>query len=318
MSDLDALLRAVLGRPDDDTPRLVFADALDDLGEAERAAFVRCQVELARLPKRPTGNCRCDGGGTVCGTCRDERDWDEVAEPLQRRERELLAAIGCGPGQDVEVLPGLRIPSLALAYTRGFIESLTVTGAIWVAHGDTIRLSHPVRRVVLTTVPAVVYDDPQDPVLMRFPDRTEWRSVGRFDGPQGHADRVRRLFDSEWPDIIFELPPTPVAFEVPEPPPEQTILWSIEVVRQADIGDGFVRPGRPEGRLTGVFQPPTNYFHRGQVIGPLVARSRDGGQWQITRALVRDIRHNESPNLIINTEVDAVTDGPFTRQDDPQ
>lgn len=48
MSDLDALYRAVLDRPDDDTPRLVYADALDDLGDAARAAFVRGQVEAAR------------------------------------------------------------------------------------------------------------------------------------------------------------------------------------------------------------------------------------------------------------------------------
>ncbi|MFO0798963.1 MAG: TIGR02996 domain-containing protein [Gemmataceae bacterium] len=48
MSDLDALVRAVLDRPDDDTPRLVYADALDDLSVAGRAAFVRLQVEAAR------------------------------------------------------------------------------------------------------------------------------------------------------------------------------------------------------------------------------------------------------------------------------
>lgn len=48
MTDLEALHHAVLDRPDDDTPRLVYADALDDLGYADRAAFVRDQVEAAR------------------------------------------------------------------------------------------------------------------------------------------------------------------------------------------------------------------------------------------------------------------------------
>ena len=48
MSDLDALFRAVLDRPDDDTPRLVYADALDDHGAADRAAFIRRQVAAAR------------------------------------------------------------------------------------------------------------------------------------------------------------------------------------------------------------------------------------------------------------------------------
>jgi len=51
MTDLDALLRAVLDHPDDDTPRLIYADALEDVGGSERAAFIRTQVELARLPE---------------------------------------------------------------------------------------------------------------------------------------------------------------------------------------------------------------------------------------------------------------------------
>lgn len=56
MTDLDALYAAVLDRPDDDTPRLVCADALDDLMTPEamaRAEFIRVQCELARLPDEP-------------------------------------------------------------------------------------------------------------------------------------------------------------------------------------------------------------------------------------------------------------------------
>lgn len=49
MSDGDALLAAVKATPDDDTPRLVYADWLDDCGEGDRAAFIRVQVELARV-----------------------------------------------------------------------------------------------------------------------------------------------------------------------------------------------------------------------------------------------------------------------------
>ncbi|MBX9627669.1 MAG: TIGR02996 domain-containing protein [Gemmataceae bacterium] len=48
MSVLDALYQAILAAPADDTPRLVYADALEDAGQPERAAFVRGQVELAR------------------------------------------------------------------------------------------------------------------------------------------------------------------------------------------------------------------------------------------------------------------------------
>lgn len=54
-SDERALHAAILAAPDDDTPRLVFADWLDEHGEPERAEFIRVQCELYRLgPARRT------------------------------------------------------------------------------------------------------------------------------------------------------------------------------------------------------------------------------------------------------------------------
>jgi uncharacterized protein (TIGR02996 family) len=50
MSDGDALLRAILDNPDDDAPRYVYADWLDENGQPERAEFIRAQLQLARLP----------------------------------------------------------------------------------------------------------------------------------------------------------------------------------------------------------------------------------------------------------------------------
>ena len=47
MTDRDALLAAILAHPDEDTPRLMFADWLKDNGEADRGEFVRLQVEAA-------------------------------------------------------------------------------------------------------------------------------------------------------------------------------------------------------------------------------------------------------------------------------
>lgn len=49
MSDEIAFIRAARAQPDDDTLRLVYADWLDEQGEATRAAFVRLQVRRARL-----------------------------------------------------------------------------------------------------------------------------------------------------------------------------------------------------------------------------------------------------------------------------
>jgi uncharacterized protein (TIGR02996 family) len=52
-----AFLRDIHERPHDDTPRLVYADWLDEIGRPERAEFIRVQCRLAELvtghPERP-------------------------------------------------------------------------------------------------------------------------------------------------------------------------------------------------------------------------------------------------------------------------
>lgn len=47
----DALYRAICAHPDEDTPRLVFADLVEEAGDGARAAFIREQVALARVPE---------------------------------------------------------------------------------------------------------------------------------------------------------------------------------------------------------------------------------------------------------------------------
>ncbi|MBN9521269.1 TIGR02996 domain-containing protein [bacterium] len=80
-----AILDAIVAAPDEDTPRLVYADWCDDNGLAERAEFVRVQVERARLPA-----------------------WDAAQVPLRLRERELLHRYGEGWLAEMPAVPGAR------------------------------------------------------------------------------------------------------------------------------------------------------------------------------------------------------------------
>ncbi|HJZ56563.1 MAG TPA: TIGR02996 domain-containing protein [Gemmataceae bacterium] len=48
--DRDALYQAICAHPNEDTPRLAFADLVEEEGDCARAAFIRTQVELARTP----------------------------------------------------------------------------------------------------------------------------------------------------------------------------------------------------------------------------------------------------------------------------
>ena len=50
MNQDDAFRQAISEKPDDDAPRLVYADWLEEHGDADRAEFIRVQCRLARLP----------------------------------------------------------------------------------------------------------------------------------------------------------------------------------------------------------------------------------------------------------------------------
>lgn len=82
MTDADALLASILDRPDDDLPRLVFADWLDEQGnesDAARAAFIRVGCEIAELERERVRRFNdaidwkeCTGiSATWCGNCGD-------------------------------------------------------------------------------------------------------------------------------------------------------------------------------------------------------------------------------------------------------
>ncbi|HEY1186640.1 MAG TPA: TIGR02996 domain-containing protein [Gemmata sp.] len=48
-ADEQALLAAVIAHPDEDTPRLIYADWLDEHDQPERAEFIRAQIAVTRL-----------------------------------------------------------------------------------------------------------------------------------------------------------------------------------------------------------------------------------------------------------------------------
>lgn len=52
LAEHEAFLRAIFDAHDDDTPRLVYADFLQESGEPERAELIRVQCQLAALQRR--------------------------------------------------------------------------------------------------------------------------------------------------------------------------------------------------------------------------------------------------------------------------
>jgi uncharacterized protein (TIGR02996 family) len=113
MSDRQALLRSVVAAPDDDAPRLVFADWLDENGAPERAEFIRVQCRLAQ-------------SGVA----------DPAYEALRDREAELWAAHG-----SEWAAPFARFGA-ELTFRRGFPDSARMSAEDFLRHGaELLRLS---------------------------------------------------------------------------------------------------------------------------------------------------------------------------------
>lgn len=140
MTDRDALIRAVLSAPDDDHPRLLYADYLDECGEAERAELIRVQCELARPHPCKNPN-KCIFGPKrlpfspmqtkpFCGVqaCRDSM-WPR--ERLHIREREL---------RDIACRNWEPQPSAGLSpeWQRGFISTIRCSWFDWLKYHESL------------------------------------------------------------------------------------------------------------------------------------------------------------------------------------
>jgi uncharacterized protein (TIGR02996 family) len=119
----EGFLEAIRETPDDDAPRLVYADWLDDHGQADRAEFIRVQCELAHLPRT------------------SDRYWE-----LEDRSDALLQVqkqAWSGP------LPGL---ANQWTFRRGFVESVQIEGEKFLPHANDLFAALPLRSLQLIIV----------------------------------------------------------------------------------------------------------------------------------------------------------------------
>lgn len=160
MTEDQAFLQAIAEQPDDDAPRLIYADYLEERGQVERAEFIRVQIELSLVPAL---------------------EWvgDEDADPKvlawMRREEELLMGAKEKCNQNALVfsdcqdwqLVGWDPPNIAylqrpyeegddrtvfrLRFRRGFVDWISTTCLGWLKQGARlIRAVSMVQEVVLT------------------------------------------------------------------------------------------------------------------------------------------------------------------------
>lgn len=186
MTTEDALLQDILANPSDDTPRLIYADWLDEHGQPERAEFIRVQCKLEEVSRR------------LHDLQQPEREGDyDFWSALQRRERELLrhenvekwGRVDCF-GDDLEyvaspvtnynfdppkVSHGVwaiheaghgAVPKIDFNFRRGFVAEVTLTCDDCMRHGPELVKAAPLEDVRLSN---------KEPLQARREGREEWR-----------------------------------------------------------------------------------------------------------------------------------------------
>lgn len=180
MSDHDALLAGVLANPDDDLPRLVYADFLEEAGDPARAEFIRVQCAI------------------TAGQFEDERE--RIA--MELRERYLRDTHGAGWLAPLKKKgEPLFTPRSHGMFRRGFVERVWMPAAWFVQKAEKLFSRCPVNelRVTMTT------SDEFEKLLYssRFHKLTtleltvqfwsRWISVLQFAGQDGQLQRLARL-----------------------------------------------------------------------------------------------------------------------------
>ena len=143
---LASLHAAVCANPEDLEVRQVLADYLEEIGDTERAEFIRVQIELAKPFIEPDD---------VRLLCRRERvllddfkldmwqafaSWAPSNWTMTAHAHEMKFRVGVKEWTQ-DIWCWIR---------RGFPEEVECSESNWLAHGPAIVRAHPIRRVVLT------------------------------------------------------------------------------------------------------------------------------------------------------------------------
>lgn len=190
MPDDDAFLATILDNPDDDGPRLVYADWLEENGQCERAEFIRVQCELASpSPQNHRRDWWSERESELLRA--NQKPWlaPLLSELEERRHRQPPPPLGLpfvqfvqqlfgasafrrieepfsldsGPSREwLEAMLGLivdprsRLPiesQFRCVFRRGFVERIELTAADFAAYAPLLFQRVPLRELVVIDGP---------------------------------------------------------------------------------------------------------------------------------------------------------------------
>lgn len=169
-TDDEPFLRRIRAFPDDDGPRLIYADWLDERGDPDRAAFIRVQIALAGLPA-------------------DHRRRPE----LVLAERALLDRHGNAWSAPFAGL------ATGLEFRRGFVDEARVPARLFVRQAARLFAAGPVRHLHLLDLGGSLPAAFASPYLGRVAALTVYAQhagagLGRAVAGSPHLGGLRELF----------------------------------------------------------------------------------------------------------------------------
>ena len=132
MTDREMLLAAICANPDEDTPRLAFADWLQEQGGKEnilRADYIRGAIRLAREELFSPAWQKA------------KKEWDKVNTKVHQRQVQHWVA-------------HLKGRVVAFEFDRGFVGHITVHSKRFVAEAEQFFAQDPIRSVKFVTLAA--------------------------------------------------------------------------------------------------------------------------------------------------------------------
>jgi uncharacterized protein (TIGR02996 family) len=150
-TEAEAFLQRIRAYPDDDAPRLVFADWLDEQGDP-RGEFIRVQLALAQIER--------EAAATGDQRLRPERR--AIRTELQAREQYLLDKY------KEEWIAPLRRYATRPVFRRGFVEEVNVDAHNFVRHAPELFTAGPLRHIYLLDIGGTLPFVLQSPLLSRL------------------------------------------------------------------------------------------------------------------------------------------------------
>lgn len=186
---LDSLLAEICASPADDLPRLAYADLCEEMGNLERADFIRLQLRMAKTPP----------GSPLY-------DWMTSSCMVQLENWHTSWFDSCG----------LMSSDVDYKWRRGFVNHVKLESWDWLSKHRRLLASNPITEVVLTTLPEVgICMDDAGLWCSTFIDAGEletWHDLNYGVRPD-RLQAVKGLLRTNWPRIRFlSCPPGPGSY----------------------------------------------------------------------------------------------------------